>query len=196
MAVQRVDFPQPPRITGNPAADLPVLVEYLWSFYQSAILSGGLIQNTQLSSQLQTQFARLYNLAVLAGGAANKLPYLTSADGWSLADITDDARSLMSKDSVADMLTFLGIVIYTAEQVRDTIATFIQNGFGINWTHDDAGDTLTPDITMPTYTVATVPDAVANVRRWIYVSNEAGGATPAFSDGAAWRRVSDLAVVS
>ena len=102
----------------------------------------------------------------------------------------------MSKDSVADMLTFLGIVIYTAEQVRDTIATFIQNGFGINWTHDDAGDTLTPDITMPTYTVATVPDAVANVRRWIYVSNEAGGATPAFSDGAAWRRVSDLAVVS
>ena len=30
----------------------------------------------------------------------------------------------------------------------------------------------------------------------LYVSDESGGATLAFSDGAAWRRVADLAVVS
>jgi hypothetical protein len=45
------------------------------------------------------------------------------------------------------------------------------------------------------YTVGTVPSA-ATAARMIYVSNEAGGATPAFSDGTNWRRVSDRAIVS
>ncbi len=274
MAVQNQDFPQPPRVTGVPATDLASLVEYLWSFYRSAILGGGLIQNTQLSSQLQTQFARLYNLAVLAGGAADKLPYLTDEDDWAFADLPSAGRDLISKTSIGAMLAYLGITIYTNELVQDVVATliqngtgiawtyndgantltgdvsitqytdemardavaaliqngtgitwvyddgantltptvtitqytdelardaiaaFIQNGFGINWTHDDPGNTLTPDITMPTYTVGTVPDAATNVRRWIYVSDEVGGAVPAFSDGAAWRRCTDRAVVS
>lgn len=51
-------------------------------------------------------------------------------------------------------------------------------------------------IFLPTYTVATVPSAVTYVRRLIYVSDEAGGAQPAFSDGTNWRRFTDRAVVS
>lgn len=47
-----------------------------------------------------------------------------------------------------------------------------------------------------TYTVATVPSAATYPRGIIYVSNEAGGATIAFSDGTDWRRVQDRAVVS
>ena len=49
---------------------------------------------------------------------------------------------------------------------------------------------------LPSYTVATVPDAATHVRRLIYVSDETGGATIAFSDGTNWRRVQDRAVVS
>lgn len=49
---------------------------------------------------------------------------------------------------------------------------------------------------MPPYTVATLPNAAANARTMIYVSNETGGAVPAFSDGTNWRRVTDRAVVS
>ena len=49
---------------------------------------------------------------------------------------------------------------------------------------------------MPVYTVATVPDATAYAYCWIFVSNETGGATMAFSDGSNWKRVSDLATVS
>lgn len=49
---------------------------------------------------------------------------------------------------------------------------------------------------MPTYTVATAPSASEHVREWIFVSDEAGGATPAFSDGTDWRRTSDRAVIS
>jgi len=46
------------------------------------------------------------------------------------------------------------------------------------------------------YTVATVPAAATYPRGIIYVSNETGGATLAFSDGTNWRRVQDRAVVS
>ena len=46
------------------------------------------------------------------------------------------------------------------------------------------------------YTVATLPSAATYPRGVIYVSNEAGGATLAFSDSTNWRRVQDRAVVS
>ena len=46
------------------------------------------------------------------------------------------------------------------------------------------------------YTVSTLPTASAYPRGVIYVSNEAGGAVLAFSDGTNWRRVTDRAVVS
>ena len=46
------------------------------------------------------------------------------------------------------------------------------------------------------YTVATLPSAADNTRAQIYVSDETGGATLAFSDGTNWRRVQDRVVVS
>lgn len=54
----------------------------------------------------------------------------------------------------------------------------------------------TSPMTLPTYTVSTVPSASANPRALIYVSNEAGGAVVAFSDGTNWRRTTDRAVIS
>lgn len=45
------------------------------------------------------------------------------------------------------------------------------------------------------YTVAGLPSA-ATAGQMIYVSNESGGAVPAFSDGTNWRRVTDRAIVS
>lgn len=49
---------------------------------------------------------------------------------------------------------------------------------------------------LPEFTVATLPSAADNKRMVIYVSNETGGAVPAFSDGVNWRRVTDRNVVS
>lgn len=51
-------------------------------------------------------------------------------------------------------------------------------------------------IRFPSYTVAAVPNASKNTGRIIYVSDETGGATLAFSDGTSWRRVQDRAVIS
>lgn len=55
--------------------------------------------------------------------------------------------------------------------------------------------TFAAPIHIKSYTVATLPSA-ASAAGLIYVSNEAGGAVPAFSDGINWRRVTDRAVVS
>lgn len=49
---------------------------------------------------------------------------------------------------------------------------------------------------LPTYAVASLPSAATYVRGLIYVSDETGGPTVAFSDGTNWRRVQDLAIVS
>lgn len=48
---------------------------------------------------------------------------------------------------------------------------------------------------LPSYTVAGVPSA-SPAGRIIYVADETGGATLAFSDGTNWRRVTDNAVIS
>lgn len=50
---------------------------------------------------------------------------------------------------------------------------------------------------LPSYTVAGLPGAATVAAgAMVYVSNEAGGAVPAFSDGTSWRRVTDRVVVS
>lgn len=49
---------------------------------------------------------------------------------------------------------------------------------------------------LKSYTVGTVPSASTHPNCQIMVSDETGGATPAFSDGTDWRRYADRAVVS
>ena len=50
---------------------------------------------------------------------------------------------------------------------------------------------------LPSYTVAGAPSAATlGAGAAIYVSDESGGATLAFSDGTNWKRVSDLATIS
>ena len=51
-------------------------------------------------------------------------------------------------------------------------------------------------VRLPEYTAANLPDAGDYIRCWIYVSDESGGAVPAFSDGVSWRRGTDRAVVT
>jgi hypothetical protein len=48
---------------------------------------------------------------------------------------------------------------------------------------------------LASFTVATLPAALP-AGQIIYVSNEAGGPVPAFSDGVNWRRSTDRAIVS
>ncbi|WP_082505360.1 DUF2793 domain-containing protein [Aureimonas sp. Leaf324] len=51
-------------------------------------------------------------------------------------------------------------------------------------------------VRVATYLKAALPDAQAGSGQIVLVSDEAGGAVLAFSDGAAWRRVTDRAIVT
>lgn len=51
-------------------------------------------------------------------------------------------------------------------------------------------------VTPRKFTVASLPPAALNEGLQVYVSDEAGGATLAFSDGTDWRRVQDRTIVS
>jgi hypothetical protein len=55
---------------------------------------------------------------------------------------------------------------------------------------------LGESVKLPIYTVLTLPDATKNTGGQVFVSNESGGAVPAFSDGTNWRRVTDRAIVT
>jgi len=54
--------------------------------------------------------------------------------------------------------------------------------------------TFSAPVVLPSFTVATLPTGVNG--GMIFVTDDVGGATPAYYDGAAWRRVSDRAVVT
>lgn len=60
----------------------------------------------------------------------------------------------------------------------------------------DGTEAMKAPLRLMSYTVATVPDASLWAGALIYVSDESGGAVPAFSDGTDWRRVTDRTVVS
>jgi hypothetical protein len=61
--------------------------------------------------------------------------------------------------------------------------------------HDGTGP-MTAPLRLQQVAVAGLPDASLWTGALVYVSDEAGGAVPAFSDGTSWRRVTDRAVVS
>lgn len=91
----------------------------------------------------------------------------------------------------------LGYVIYGGGTTNDftlanrTLQTVIANPHGTQRTEFGGAARLA------SYTVAGVPSAATNgAGSMIYVSNETGGAVPAFSDGTNWRRVTDRAIIS
>lgn len=77
-----------------------------------------------------------------------------------------------------------------AEQLRQ-IAVRANAGLPI----DGTKPMLAP-LLLKSYTVATLPTASLWTGGIIYVTDETGGAQPAFSDGTNWRRFTDRAVVS
>ena len=76
------------------------------------------------------------------------------------------------------------------QDTRNTIWLTIMEAFGIST--DEAALVFQAK----TFTVVGLPSAATYPRGVVYVSNEAGGATLAFSDGTNWRRVQDRNVVS
>lgn len=144
--------------------------------------------------------------AVLGTGAATFSTTMKVGPGADAASAPDAAllvtnagtTNVSVRNSTADVETYWGIGASAGY-----IGTLSNSNFSI-FTNDTnrltigtAVITSTLPIRFPSFTVAGVPSAAtAGAGAMIYVSNETGGAVPAFSDGAAWRRVTDRAVIA
>lgn len=60
----------------------------------------------------------------------------------------------------------------------------------------DGSDPMQEPLPLKSYTVAGAPTASLWTGAIIYVSDETGGATIAFSDGTNWRRVQDRTIIA
>ena len=187
-----IDIIPPPRLSGvDPRSDAKALEDWIHRFYEAAIIQGGLVNTGAFSDELQNHFPSLYSLGSLTG-AADKLAYFTAADTFGLTDLTATARTLISKSTTGDMLTFLGASAFNAEDVQDIVATMIQNTSTIAWTYNDGANQIEADLASLTgftttdlaegsnlyYTAERVDDRVAALLQ------SAGGITWTYNDGA------------
>lgn len=60
----------------------------------------------------------------------------------------------------------------------------------------DGSNSMTRPLLLASYAITDLPDAALWTRGVVYVTDDVGGAVPAFSDGTDWRRFTDRAVVS
>ena len=88
------------------------------------------------------------------------------------------------------------IQTFLTSLVTALVTEFTQHAVRLNNAFTkDGKETMTAPAFLASYTVATVP-AATTAAGLIYVTDETGGAVPAFSDGTNWRRVTDRAIVS
>lgn len=121
----------PPRLFGDPAKDLPGIVEWLWAFYNATITAGGLIQPSDLGAQLQTQFPIIYSLGTQTDTAADKLPYFSAEETFSLTTLTPFARTLIAALDVTAAQSILGITSGSVTHTGALTANQIVIGNGV-----------------------------------------------------------------
>ena len=157
-----------------------------------------------------------------ADGSADQFLKTDGSGSLSFATLSATPSGSNTQIQYNDGGSFAGDDSLTFDKATDTLQTGIVRGvlfdpitdYGLitttaNMTIDYGLVTQTPDsragdyefiteISGPTgdsFAVASLPNA-AQPGQMIYVSDETGGATMAFSDGTNWRRITDRAVVS
>lgn len=89
------------------------------------------------------------------------------------------------------------VLRFLSGQIRVLTSVFSRYGFRLNRVlPKDGSEAMRGPMVLKTYLVAALPTAGDFTQGLIYVSDETGGAIPAFSDGTNWRRVSDRAIVA
>lgn len=115
-----------------------------------------------------------------------------------------DLRLLLDKATSGDTASLL---LQTGASGRAEIGTTSDDllhvkvsADGSSWTEalliDAGGVSVMGPLRLGLYTVSGLPAATGRAGALVYVSDESGGAVPAFSDGSAWRRITDRAPVS
>jgi len=121
-----VQFPHPPRLTGNRDHDAVAIIEYLWSFFRVSVEEGGFALSSDFVENwltvLTEQTPRLAALAILETApdpgnppAADTLGYFTGLNTWGVTALTEFARSLLAAPDDDAVLTELGILDFVTD---------------------------------------------------------------------------------
>ena len=137
----------------------------------------------------QAADARL-TINTLNSGSGGGFDIVNSADNQSWR-VTGQAGLFKLRDHSAG----LDKLVIHAGSGAHAILNNIGN-FGVGVAAPIAKLDVDGPVRVKSYVKAALPSASAGAGQMIYVSDEAGGAVIAFSDGANWRRVTDRAVVS
>jgi hypothetical protein len=192
-------------LAGNPPATSYVFRTGLYNFSQNIRCgSNGTARITHMEfagASLQNIFISSANMTLLRsrvrGGTVNNIAVFT---GGGLTINTSDFQTTQGSSASGDLSITGGsiVAIVGATSLGGVSETeIVPTGNGILF---DERVGLIPTwggfIKPESYTVATLPSVSTYAGSMIYVSNEVGGATIAFSDGTEWRRVQDRNIVS
>lgn len=78
-----------------------------------------------------------------------------------LDNITDSGSGAII--TAAERQAIVDMVSGNPEVIRDTVASFIQDGVGISWIHDDNNDTLTPKVELTPFTTDDLAEGTTNL---------------------------------
>lgn len=93
--------------------------------------------------------------------------------------------------------TFAGLMSFTGDLVRQLIAVFQEYGYRLNRVLPvDGSERMRGPLPLAHYTVNTLPAASDHTGALVFVTDETDGPVAAFSDGTAWKRVTDGAPVA
>lgn len=146
------------------------------------------------------------NTGVTLTDATNKngrigLPHYTNAEepvALILAGSNSSTNDIFIGGNSSSMNTASTVGFYTAAN-NTTVTGTLRYRIQADGDHDfQSGQIITTSsVKVGSYTVATVPSASGDgAGSHIFVTDETGGATGAYSDGTNWRRYSDRAIVS
>lgn len=103
-----------------------------------------------------------------------------------------DAAEVQAADLTAVFQIHVGLALYYRDGDDTTSAddgvTILVDAAGNRWKR--------APVLLPIYAFSDLPDAADWEGGLLYISDEDGGAVPAFSDGTNWRRVTDRTIAS
>lgn len=164
-----------PYFTGASSAAVTDLTAFARTLLDDALASDA--RTTLGLGTIATQNA---NNVTITGGSITGITDLALADGGTGASTAADARTNLGLGTAA---------VKNTGTSGDAVP--LLNGAN-TWA---ATQTFSVAPILPSYAVAGLP-AVGTAGGMIFVTDETGGAVPAFSDGTNWRRVTDRAIVS
>ena len=142
------------------------------------------------------------SLTVTSSASINGLTYPT-LDGSNLQVLSTDGSGNLSFQSVTALSGFgwgndadLGLIIDSVTVTDDS--GLITDSIAVSYDLGEisiSGLIYPTQFILPSFTVSTLP-LVNPAGQMLFVTDETGGAIPAFSDGTNWRRISDAAIVS